>query len=66
MHIPVWLFSTHCTRCQYKKTCHLGPDQKTTWLRVKAAQSDWVILRGAGVTCAARRTMLWVAEHDDQ
>ena len=26
-----------------------GLDQKATWLRVKVAQPDWVILRGAGV-----------------
>jgi branched-chain amino acid transport system substrate-binding protein len=27
-----------------------GLDQKATWLRVKVAQPDWVILRSAGVT----------------
>src|SRR5262249_48968294 len=27
-----------------------GLDQKVTWLRVKAAQPDWVILRSAGVS----------------
>jgi branched-chain amino acid transport system substrate-binding protein len=26
-----------------------GLDQKATWLRVKVAQPDWIILRGAGV-----------------
>jgi branched-chain amino acid transport system substrate-binding protein len=26
-----------------------GLDQKATWLRIKVAQPDWVILRGAGV-----------------
>src|SRR5919109_1262709 len=26
-----------------------GLDQKATWLRVKVAQPDWVILRGGGV-----------------
>src|SRR5688572_26788164 len=26
-----------------------GLDQKATWLRVKVAQPDWVILRGAGI-----------------
>jgi branched-chain amino acid transport system substrate-binding protein len=34
---------------QHLAVPHPGLDQKATWLRVKVAQPDWVILRSAGV-----------------
>src|SRR5207245_6395592 len=34
---------------QHLAVPHPGLDQKATWLRVKVAQPDWVILRSQGV-----------------
>ena len=40
---------------QHLAVPHPGLDQQASWLRVKAAQPDWVILRGLG---AMTRTAL--------
>jgi branched-chain amino acid transport system substrate-binding protein len=37
---------------QHLAVPHPGLDQKATWLRVKVAQPDWVILRSSGVMTA--------------
>jgi branched-chain amino acid transport system substrate-binding protein len=48
------ILDQQATRCgfavQHLPIQMLGLDQRATWLRVKVAQPDWVILRSAGVT----------------